>query len=146
MRKKFSNPLIFILLTSLALNFFFLLKTKKPNRTTAANSVKSTVTRVIDGDTFATENGTRIRLLDIDAPEFPKDCLGEDSKERLKNLIEGKKIQLETFGTDNFGRTLAYVYLDKLSINETMAEEGLAYFEKGKTMTENFMAQSISMR
>jgi len=55
----------------------------------------------------------------------------------MEDLILNKKISIEKIGKDNFGRTLAYVYLNKLLINDTMAEEGLAYFEKGKTITEN---------
>src|SRR3989339_468074 len=126
-----------ILLISLGLNFYSLFKILK-TKAIKNNFFETTkVNRVIDGDTFDIENGVRIRLYEVNAPEYPKDCLGVDAKTRMEDLILSKIISLDKIGKDNFGRTLAYVYLDKLSINETMAEEGLAYFEKGKTMTEN---------
>ena len=71
------------------------------------------------------------------APEYPKDCLGVDSKTRMEGFGLNKKIQYEKIGRDTFGRTLAYIFVDKLLINEVMTEEGLAYFMKGKTVTEN---------
>lgn len=95
------------------------------------------VTRVIDGDTFDITEGERIRLYEIDAPEYPKDCMGEDAKNRLEDLILNKNVGMEKIKKDNFGRTLALVYLDGLLVNEILVEEGLAYFEKGKTLTSN---------
>lgn len=138
--KKFIFILILIgLLVSVFLNIYFItnknniLKVKK-------NLTKEDVSRVIDGDTLDLVNGDRIRLYEINAPEYPKDCLGVDAKERMEDLVLNKKISLEKIGRDNFGRTLAYIFFDKLLINEVMTEEGLAYFEKGKTITENSLA------
>ncbi len=136
MKKIFLIVLSMLLAASLILNLFIILKTTSLFSKKKV-TVKTTVTKVIDGDTIDTIDGERIRFYEINAPEYPKDCLGIDAKTRMEDLVLNKKIFLEKIGRDNFGRTLAYVYLDKLLINETMTDEGLAYFEKGKTMTEN---------
>src|SRR3989338_7758343 len=75
--KYFITIIIFI---SLALNayffriYFFSIKIKNPL------IFQSKIIRVIDGDTFDLENGERIRLALINAPEYPKDCMGVDAK------------------------------------------------------------------
>lgn len=128
---------LIIFLFSLSLNFASLLKNLKKYSLKKINRVEVLVKGIIDGDTIDTADSERIRLYEINAPEYPKDCLGVDAKARMEDLVLNKKISLEKIGKDNFGRTLAYVYLDKLLINEIMTEEGLGYFEKGKTLTKN---------
>ena len=127
---------IFVISINFNLYFFFNLTFKKLFYH-GNNKIIAKVIKVIDGDTFDVNKEERIRLYEINAPEYPKDCLGVDAKARMEDLILNKKISIEKIGKDNFGRILAYVYLNKLLINDTMAEEGLAYFEKGKTITEN---------
>ena len=134
------NILILLLLVffaSLGFNISILLKNLNNNLLNKASRVGATVNRVVDGDTVDIEAGERLRLYEIDAPEYPKDCLGIDAKTRIEELVFNKKIQYEKIGKDNFGRVLAYVYVNKLLINEVMTEEGLAYFIKGKTTTVN---------
>ncbi|MEK7633873.1 MAG: thermonuclease family protein [Patescibacteria group bacterium] len=128
---------LIIFIFSIILNIFFIFKEYKKFFLKKINKVEVNVSRVVDGDTIDTSDEERIRLYEINAPEYPKDCLGVDAKARMEDLVLNKKISLEKIRKDNFGRILAYVYLDKLFINETMTEEGLAYFEKGKTITEN---------
>ena len=48
-----------------------------------------------------------------------------------------KKVNYKKITKDNFGRIVAYVNVDKLLINEILAEEGLAVYTKGKNLTEN---------
>jgi len=130
--------IILVLFLSIALNLYFIFKNFFKKSSFDKNNLKTAkVNRIIDGDTLDTEDNERVRLYEINAPEYPKDCLGVDAKARMEDLVLNKKISIERIGKDNFGRTLAYVYLDKLLINETMTEEGLAYFEKGKTVTES---------
>lgn len=129
---------IFVLLfiTIISLLFNVLLSTKlfqKTSRSTSGNLTSAKVTRVIDGDTFDTDDGTRIRLYEINAPEYPKDCMGVDAKTRLEELIADKSVEIAKIKKDNFGRFLAFVYVDKLLVNELLVEEGLAYFVKDKS-------------
>jgi len=128
--------LTMMLVASIALNIYFYMGGKVPTMS-AKNLTEIRVTRVIDGDTIDVESGERIRLYEIDAPEYPKECMGVDAKTRMEELVQDKKIFIQAFGKDNFGRVLAYVYFDRLLINQAITEEGLAYYIKGKTATEN---------
>ena len=129
--------LLIIFFSSISLNFSTLFKNLNSYFLKKTNRVEVVVKNVVDGDTVDTSDGERLRLYEINAPEYPKDCLGVDAKTRMENLVLNKKIQYEKFGRDSFGRILTYIFVDKLLINEVMTEEGLAYFMKGKTVTEN---------
>ncbi|GJM29097.1 MAG: hypothetical protein DHS20C17_17320 [Cyclobacteriaceae bacterium] len=108
------------------------------------------VERVVDGDTFKLENGDRVRLIGINAPELDHD-FGNASRLHLKKLIEGKIVDLQTDGRssakDKYGRLLRYVILEGEDINERMILDGYAYaflrydFEKSRLYKES---QSIS--
>ncbi|VVA43594.1 Thermonuclease [Candidatus Roizmanbacteria bacterium] len=138
---KITKRLFFILLlifvVSLVFNLIFLLKQYRFISLKKNNRIEATVIRVIDGDTVDVSNGERLRFYEIDAPEYPKGCLGVDAKTRMENLVLNKKVQYEKIGKDNFGRILAYVFDSRLLVNEVMVEEGLAYFIKGKVQTQN---------
>ena len=122
--------LLIIFLSSLSLNFSSLLKNLKNYSIKKTNKIEVLVTKIIDGDTFDTEKGERVRLYEIDAPEYPKGCMSEDAKKRLEELILNKNIFIEKIKNDNFGRTLAYVFIKDLLINESLTREGFAYFQK----------------
>ena len=87
------------------------------------------VIRIIDGDTFEIENGDKVRMIGIDAPEL-KDNEGLESKNHLKLLIENKYVSLikdeKNKNKDFFGRLLRYVYLEDSDINLKMIEDGYA--------------------
>ena len=87
------------------------------------------VTRVIDGDTFITNKGDRVRLIGIDAPDLPS-LRGIESKMYLHELIDNKVITLERDGMsdnkDKYGRLLRYVYLNKKDVNLQMLKSGYA--------------------
>lgn len=78
------------------------------------------VTRVIDGDTFITNRGDRVRLIGVDAPELPT-LEGIESKMYLDKLIDDKVVILRedeiSNNKDKYGRLLRYVYLNKKDIN-----------------------------
>ena len=87
------------------------------------------VIRIIDGDTFEIENGDKVRMIGIDAPEL-KDNNGLESKNHLKFLIENKYVSLikdeKNKNKDFFGRLLRYVYIDNTDVNLKMIEDGYA--------------------
>jgi len=87
------------------------------------------VTNIVDGDTFDDSEGNRYRLLGIDAPEYSEGCLSGESKERLGELILGKKVRGEIIKEGKFGRDLVFVFLDGVFINDVLVEEGLARAE-----------------
>ena len=124
-----------IFIVSIGFNIFFIFQKTSWFRN-KSNLISVYATRVMDGDTFDTKDGERIRLYEIDAPELPIGCLSETSKFRLEEQILNIQMNITRMGKDNFGRTLAYVFKKDLLINKSLVIEGLAYFQKGKTMTE----------
>ncbi|MEM4772462.1 MAG: thermonuclease family protein [Nanoarchaeales archaeon] len=85
------------------------------------------VASVIDGDTFVDENGEKIRLTGINAPEIGEKCY-EESKAKLKEMIEKKYVKLvyDVKKRDKYNRTLAYVFVNDLNVNLIMIKEGYA--------------------
>ena len=92
-----------------------------------ANPAK--VKRVIDGDTFITETGERVRVIGINAPEM-KTEYGEPAKEHLIAIIDGQTVDLEpdhiSADKDVYGRLLRYVYLNGVDVNKKMVTDGYA--------------------
>lgn len=90
---------------------------------------------VIDGDTFHTKAGEKIRLLGINAPEIAHnqkagEPRGQQAKQLLTQLITGKTIKLrgDIEKQDSYGRTLAQLYLrNGIWVNEQLVRSGLAY-------------------
>jgi micrococcal nuclease len=96
----------------------------------------STVTKVIDGDTFDISTGERIRLADVDAPEYYESGYSQ-AKEFLSSLIDGKTVYLDvddvyTYDYNGKGDRLvcvAYVDYDSthlINVNKALLEEGHA--------------------
>lgn len=97
------------------------------------------VKRVVDGDTFwiddDSEKGLKVRLIGVDAPEPRnngkklKGYFGTESTDYLTRLIGDKKVRLEFDAGryDQYGRTLAYVYLDDGTfVNAELVRNGYA--------------------
>ncbi len=98
------------------------------------------VTEVVDGDTVKINKDGKIetlRLIGLDTPETvdprkPVQCFGKEASNKAKELLNGKKVRLETDSTqgtyDKYNRTLAYIYLESgLFYNKHMIEQGYAH-------------------
>lgn len=85
------------------------------------------VEKVVDGDTLILEDGQKVRLLGINAPE-KGELFYEEAKARLKELVEGKSVYLEydKKKRDRYGRRLAHLFAGGKHINALLVEEGLA--------------------
>lgn len=87
------------------------------------------VTRIIDGDTFETETGEKVRLIGINAPEI-SDIFGQEAKQHLANLIDQKTIDLQpdniSNDRDQYSRLLRFVIHDGTDINKQMLLDGFA--------------------
>ncbi|EKN66905.1 DNA nuclease, lipoprotein [Neobacillus bataviensis LMG 21833] len=103
----------------------------------AVGQVPITLVQAIDGDTIkAKVNGKveTIRYLLVDTPESrkPEMCVQPFAKEayqRNNELVKGGSLSMEFEGRnsrDAYGRLLAYVYVDGVSIQETLLKEGYA--------------------
>ena len=95
------------------------------------------VIRVVDGDTIIVEFGDveeRVRLIGIDTPESvhadeAKNTIeGKIASDFTKSKLEGKNVNLEfdIEERDQYGRLLAYVWLDGKMFNRVLLEEGYA--------------------
>jgi micrococcal nuclease len=88
------------------------------------------VKRIIDGDTFETEAGEKVRLIGINAPEI-SDIFGQEAKQHLASLIGGRDIELQSdqisSDRDRYNRLLRYVVLNGVDINRQMLLDGYAF-------------------
>lgn len=90
---------------------------------------------IVDGDTL-TISGTRIRLIDIDAPELDQMCqdnqgrdwaCGRQASAQLRSHVRGRDLTCQPKSTDKYGRTLATCALpDGTDINRWMVQQGWA--------------------
>lgn len=96
-----------------------------------------TLVSIADGDTatfLLNGENIKVRYLLIDTPEsnhpkIGKQPFSDEAKQRNKELLESGDITLEfDIGPthDHFSRFLAYVYVNGVSVQETLVSEGLA--------------------
>lgn len=94
-----------------------------------------TVKHIYDGDTFKTEHGEKVRLLNINTPEIahndkPGQPFSRQAGKALSTLLLNRTVRLEFDSDqhDRYDRLLAHVYLrDGTWINARMIEKGLAH-------------------
>ena len=107
----------------------------EPEQSTDAMSYD--VIRAIDGDTLLISMDgieTAVRLIGINAPESvhpeaeKNTAEGEQASLWLKQYIAGKRVTLEYDQelNDRYGRTLAYVYVDNMMLEDALLTMGLA--------------------
>ena len=95
------------------------------------------VIRAIDGDTLLVsinEEEISVRLIGVDAPESvhpeaeKNTPEGEQASQWMKEYISGKTVSLEYDQelTDRYGRTLAYVYVDGILLEDVLLNAGMA--------------------
>ena len=92
---------------------------------------EAVVARIIDGDTVELEDGSKVRLLGINAPETGQTC-SLDAKQKLQELVLNKTVSLESGeeDVDTYGRLLRYIWLDDVSVNQELVKLGLAHVYK----------------
>jgi hypothetical protein len=92
------------------------------------------VTDITDGDSFYI-GSDRVRLADIDAPEYGAEPGYSIAKYALSSLIGGKTIYLDTdqkSGRDAYGRLIAVVYVKQnsthyLNVNKALLVQEVVY-------------------
>ena len=98
-------------------------------------------TRVTDGDTITVvTDGQKvtIRLVGIDAPEKsrkkhdPGQPFSQTSSKHLASLVLNNHVDIVSYGTDRYGRTLGVVYVDGKDVNLEMVRAGLAEVYRGR--------------
>ena len=96
----------------------------------AAAGYPAAVTAVADGDTVRVTDGHgrkhKIRLAYIDAPETDQ-AHGRASREALQRLLDGQRVRIEVFDTDQYGREVARVSLNGQDVNLSQIQNGHAW-------------------
>ena len=86
------------------------------------------VASVTDGDTLRLADGREVRLAQVDAPERGE-CFGSQSTAALRALVDGRSVSLRRPSgpaKDKYGRTLAEVIVDGVSVDEALIRDGAA--------------------
>jgi len=79
-----------------------------------------------------------VRLIGVEPPEPPHpgrdgassnpgQPFGPEAVKYLRDLVLDKQVQLDVYGKDRSGRTLAVVWLGDISVNRTLVKEGFAW-------------------
>jgi micrococcal nuclease len=84
------------------------------------------VERVVDGDTLII-NGNSTRLLGVNTPEKGEKYYNE-AKTFLEQIVLNRTVRLEYENKkyDQYGRKLAYIFLDEKNVNEELIKSGFA--------------------
>lgn len=123
-----------VLLALIVYNIFFPESESEPSR---SGLIPVELVKTIDGDTIkimyeGKEQNVRYLLIDTpetNHPRLGKQPFGEKAKERNRELMSSGKLEIEfDIGgkTDKYDRMLAYIYIDGVSVQEKLLEEGLA--------------------
>lgn len=135
-KRQYRAGLIFSLLSAFALILFygnFTAAEKKNDIPQSAEQKYSKeklhdVSHVVDGDTIVLNNSVTVRYIGVDTPEIGEPFYNE-AKNFNASLVSGKKVSIdvcEEESLDKYGRTLAYVYVDNVCVNEELLKKGLA--------------------
>ena len=91
-----------------------------------------TVVRVKDGDSLVVDSSGReveVRLADIDTPEFNQ-ARGDEARDALRSLVDGKEVRLELIGGDAYRRIVARVFVGEVDVNAELVRRGLAWVRR----------------
>jgi endonuclease YncB( thermonuclease family) len=84
---------------------------------------------VSDGDTITVlrdRQPHKIRLYGIDCPE-KRQPFGKRAKQFTSELVFGKVVEVEPVTIDRYGRTVAFVMIENIAVNEELIKEGLGW-------------------
>ena len=84
---------------------------------------------VADGDTITVlrdKHPEKIRLYGIDCPD-KRQPFGNRAKQLTSELVFGKLVEVEPVATDRYGRTVAFVQVENVLLNEELIKEGLGW-------------------
>jgi micrococcal nuclease len=91
------------------------------------------VVAISDGDTITllTEDKQqlKIRLAGIDAPE-KKQAFGTKARDHLASRIFKHDVEVDLRKKDQYGRFLGVIYIGGVDINQSMVQDGYAWFYK----------------
>jgi micrococcal nuclease len=92
----------------------------------------ATVKRIVDGDTFETSKGQKVRLVGVNTPEIhgQAQAFGQEASDYAKRELAGRNVLLfkDVSETDRYGRLLRFVFIQGETglFNERLVREGYA--------------------
>lgn len=130
MNKKISIIIFLLGIVLLFIGIFFINSSHKMSyKNTSVKNAQTvlTVEKVLDGDTVVDNTNRHIRYLGINTAE-KGESYSKEAADFNKQLVLHKPIHLEfdSETTDRYGRTLAYIFVDNIFINQQMVQNGLA--------------------
>ncbi|OUL32967.1 nuclease [Nostoc sp. 106C] len=116
-----------------------LLVSCQANNQLTANQVQVKVARVVSGQSLEVLGMaeqpnliSQVRLIGIDAPDIRQRPWGDKAKQGLETLIGSAEqivtLEFDIEPKDKIGRTLAYVWKDKVLLNEELVKQGYVLF------------------
>ncbi len=106
------------------------------------------VVGVSDGDTITVlvkKTEKKVRMLGIDAPESTQ-AFGAVAKQYLSSIVFGKEVTVQWQETDDYKRTLGFVYVNGQLVNKAMLDAGYAWHYKQYSKDPAFAAAELSAR
>lgn len=103
---------------------------------------------VTDGDTLTLlvdKIKYKIRLEGIDAPENGQ-SFSAKARHALTTKVFEKQVRVEVTGQDKYGRTLGWVYLDDVNVNEWLVSHGWAWQFKEYNQDERLATMEAEAR
>jgi micrococcal nuclease len=91
---------------------------------------EAVVIRVYDGDTVTIATGDPVRLRWVNTPELrPMEAFAEEARDLAADFVGGKLVQLSYAepNRDGYGRLIADVIIDGVSLEEKLLEAGYAH-------------------
>jgi endonuclease YncB( thermonuclease family) len=107
-----------------------------------------TVRSVTDGTLLTIDSPDRgqiqVRLYAVDLPQLPRKTsagmpldgqpFAHEAAVYVRDLLLGRQVQIDTYGTDRTGRWLSVVWLGEINVNLTLVKEGLAWVDPALTV------------
>ena len=93
-----------------------------------AETITGTCKRVVDGDTLHLDDGTKVQIWGIDAPEKGQPY-AEKATAYLDKTIKGRKLKLKVRQTDQHGRKIAEVAAGETDLALFMVRTGMAWHD-----------------
>ncbi|MBD2202998.1 thermonuclease family protein [Calothrix sp. FACHB-1219] len=117
----------------------FLLVSCQANKPPTNNQAQVKVARVVSGQSLEVLGMaeqpnliSQVRLIGIDAPDTRQRPWGDNAKQALEKLIGGAEtivtLEFDMEPRDKIGRTLAYVWKEKVLLNEELVKQGYVLF------------------
>lgn len=102
---------------------------------------KQIVVSVPDGDSLELQDGRRIRLHSVDAPERGR-CGADEADRFLKQAALGKRVRLTEITHDDYGRILANVYVGSSFINQDVIKFGYGKYRSTSNPQNNLLIKA----